>query len=41
MFKNTINQILSGKDLSDIEAKELMDSMMEGNLTDSENNWTT
>ena len=36
MFKNTINQILSGKDLSDIEAKELMDSMMEGNLTDSQ-----
>lgn len=36
MFKNTIDLILSGKDLSDLEAKELMDSMMEGKLTDSQ-----
>ncbi len=36
MFKNAIDLILSGKNLSDTEAKELMDSMMEGNLTDSQ-----
>lgn len=36
MFKNAIELLLSGKDLNDIQAKELMDSMMEGNLTDSQ-----
>ncbi len=36
MFKTSIDQILSGKHLTDIEAKDLMDCMMEGELTDSQ-----
>ena len=36
MFKNSIDQILQGKSMSDVEAKDLMDSIMEGELTDSQ-----
>ncbi len=36
MFKSAINRILSGRDLNGLEAKKLMDSMMDGKLTDSQ-----
>ena len=36
MFKASIEQILSGKNLNDMEAERLMDSIMEGNMTDSQ-----
>lgn len=36
MFKDSINQILSGENLTDVEAKDLMDSIMEGDFTDSQ-----
>lgn len=36
MFKSAIDKILLGKNLCSIEAKGLMDSMMEGELTDSQ-----
>lgn len=36
MFKSSIDTILSGKHLNDLQAKKLMDSMMDGKLTDSQ-----
>lgn len=36
MFKNVIDKLLSGDNLSDTEAKELMDLIMSGELTDSQ-----
>lgn len=36
MFKNSIDKLLSGINLSDIEAKELMDSIMEGEFTNTQ-----
>lgn len=36
MFKTAIDQLILGENLSDIEAKELMDLIMSGELTDSQ-----
>lgn len=36
MFKAAIDQILAGKNLKDVEAERLMNSMMEGKMTDSQ-----
>lgn len=36
MFKSSIDTILSGRHLNDLQAKKLMDAMMDGKLTDAQ-----